>query len=551
MIGDVEHLLVAGNEALALGDWTAARDSFGAALEQEGSAEALSGLANASWWLGDVAQAVLYREQAFAEFRRRPDSVQAALTAVRLCVDYRANFGNHAASAGWLARATRLVDDHGLEPLRGWILLMQAYDGDNPVQGEKLAREAQQFAQETDDLDLELCALSQQGASLIGQGRISEGVALLDEAMAGSLGGESENPDTVVFTSCHMISSCSNCAEFERAVQWVRAVDQFTQRFGCPFLYTFCRTLYGGVLVQTGDWTQAEEELDAAVEMSRAALSGLHGQALATLAELRLAQGQIEEAEQWIAGLEDHPAAVPVRAAIHLTRGKPALAASIVLRRLDQVGENRLESAILSELAGEAEIALGETGMALDRAQRMADLGGDLNSAVISARGERLLAHATATGGDVHMAKTHLEAALAGFVRLDMVVEAARTRRLLAEILREDQPEVAVAEARAALRVFEDLGARTEADAVAGLLRELGVSPARVGPRGTGTLTRRELEVLGLLGLGLTNPEISERLYISRRTVEHHVARVLSKLHLRNRAEAAAYAVREGVARDV
>lgn len=115
---------------------------------------------------------------------------------------------------------------------------------------------------------------------------------------------------------------------------------------------------------------------------------------------------------------------------------------------------------------------------------------------------------------------------------------------MLAELLRDAEPEVAIAEGRAALAAFEDLGAGTDADAVASLLRGLGVKAARAGPRGEVGLIKREGQVLGLLGEELSNPEIAARLHLSRRTVEHHVAHVLTKLGLRGRAEAVAEAVR-------
>jgi DNA-binding CsgD family transcriptional regulator len=541
---EVGALLEAAAEARQAGEWTTVRASLEAALALEESAEALLALGDALWWTGETDAAVRRQEAAYAAFRRRSAPDQAALAAMSLYFLYRVSLGNRAASRGWLGRVARLVEEFELTPLAGWVLLIRAHDVDDPRAAEGWAREAREAARRFGDADLELCALSQVGAALVEMGRIEEGLALLDEAMAASLGGEGQSLDTVVYTSSNMITCCSRAAQFRRAAEWIRAADDFTRRYGCPHLYTLCRTHYGSVLFSTGRWAEAEQELAAALAMSSAAEPDLHAEALIRLAELRLAQGRIEEAERLVAGREDHVESAGVLGAIHLLRGERGVAAAVVERRLREIGEGRLESVALLELLAEVEIAQGAAAAAAARGERLAALGATLGCEVAVARGERAQGRALAAGGDGEAALPHLDRALAAFARLELSLEVARTRLLLARTLGPTRPEAAISEGRAALAAFEGLGAARDADEAAAFLRSLGVRVARAGPRGIGLLTRRELEVLGLLGQGRTNRDIAEQLFLTRKTVEHHVHNVLMKLEVANRAEAAAYAVR-------
>ncbi|MCP2199141.1 ATP-binding protein [Lentzea flava] len=102
---------------------------------------------------------------------------------------------------------------------------------------------------------------------------------------------------------------------------------------------------------------------------------------------------------------------------------------------------------------------------------------------------------------------------------------------------------------REALAEFDRLGARPMRDATARRLRRHGVRdiPRRSTTTGADGLTAREREVLTLLADGRRNTEIAEELFLSCRTVEHHVASVLRKLRVPDRAEAARYARRNGV----
>lgn len=108
-------------------------------------------------------------------------------------------------------------------------------------------------------------------------------------------------------------------------------------------------------------------------------------------------------------------------------------------------------------------------------------------------------------------------------------------------------------ELRQALEELQALGAQPAAAIVARRLRERGARGLPRGPRpatkqNPAGLTPRELEVLELLAQGLRDADIAERLYLSKKTVGHHVSAILRKLDVRTRGEASAEAARLGFA---
>lgn len=528
--------------ALAEGRWVDARTAFEATLLDEECPEAYLGLATAHWWLGENRASLERCRLAYSLFRGAGDDQSAVQCAVWMAITYKANYANFVAANGWLRRAERLLAPLPEGALHGWVLIARGYREPNMGTAEGLTERALELARTAEDVDLELVAMSQLGLVRVGRGDIDAGFGLIDEAVAAALAGERSNLDTVAYACCDMLIACELASDLERAAQWCTVADDFVTRYGCPFLYAECRISYGTVLTARGRWDDAERELQIGMRVTEGACPGLHGRALARLAGLRVRQGRIEEAEQLLTGLDAGIDAETwlLAAAVALARGDAGRAGRLLEERLRHAEHQRWMSAAALDLLVDAHIVTGRVDAAIAAAERL--------RADVDAVGSRhLRAIADGANGRVMLAAgdlagiARLQDALAAWETLQFPLEAARTHHELARALTHTEPETAREHAHRAFDAFVDLGASIDADRSAALLRSFGASP-RSGARQAGVLTRREQEVLRLLATGLTNPEIAARLHVSRKTASHHVSSILTKLGVRNRAEAAAHA---------
>jgi DNA-binding CsgD family transcriptional regulator len=530
-----------GRDALAAADWALARSYFEEAIERHETADALDGLGHAAHFEGAHAEAIEFKERAFAAYRREGRRAQAAEQSRWLAFLYGAVHGNAAAANGWMVWAERLLAGVEESVEHGRLALDRAPWTDDPVERERHAMAALTIARQFGDRDLEFSAQALLGHTYVVTGRVAEGMSLIDEAMAAVAGGEVVGTVSIGEIYCRLLGACERATDVRRAEQWIAAAQRFVA-WG-DFVAPTCRLHYGGILIAVGRWAEAEEELLAAARVFDGGYRGMRAAPLVRLAGLRLRQGRFEEAERLLEGVDSRSAARQVLATIALARGDTALAQDMARMCLDAQDASSPDCVPVLALLVDVLIAgedLDGARDALRQLNAIAPSGGERGSAAAALAEARL----RAAEGDAD-AGARLQVAVDAFAALGLPLEAARAQLELARTTAAVAPAGAIAEARSALAAFERLGAAHDSDIAAAFLRSLGVSAARSGPKGIGLLTKREREVLELLALGLSNPEIAARLYLSRKTVQHHVARVLAKLDVRSRAEAAAYAVRE------
>jgi len=535
-----------GLAALRRGDAVAARAHFEAVLSERAASEPdvtgeiLEGLASASFVLLDYPRSIEEMERAYAAYRAAADGAGAARVARQLAGMNGTTSGDWAVARGWIARAKTLLTEEPESAELGWVALTEGMFAPYRSDKHRAFETALDVGRRTRDMELTFSTLAYLGASLVHDDQVDEGMSLLDEALAAVVGGEVDSFIVIEEIFCQLFSACERARDVDRAEQWIRVGEQVADRRSLPGVSAYCSTHYGGILTAAGRWTEADAALTEAVRLWTQARRTLRSGALVRLAALRVRQGRFEEAGRLLEGQTGDESIQP-RASLHLARGENALALDLLEHAVQQTGPENSSCLPLLALLVDAQVACGE-----DPQQTLADLDA-CAAGHPSDYAHAVAAHAHGRAGDGDP-RSWLRAALDGYTRAQLPWEASVSRLDLARACSQSNRDVAVAEARAALKSFEALDALHHADAAAALLRQLGQKVA--APRSSGrTLTAREAEVLRLLGEGLSNPEISERLFISRKTVEHHVGNILAKLGLRNRAEAAAYAVRHASTR--
>jgi DNA-binding CsgD family transcriptional regulator len=452
-------------------------------------------------------------------------------------------------ASGWLGRADRLLDREATDSVeRGYLLIgrLVEHEADGDLEGgAATAAEAAAVGERFGDPDLFSMGSFLEGIALIGLGRLREGLARLDLAMVAVLGGE-VSPVASGHVYCGVILGCEQAHDLRRAREWTTALTEWCE--GQRDLVAFsgrCMVHRAQIMRMDGSWQAAIEEARRAAERclqgeNPVAAGEAHyqrGEVHRLRGEHSAAEEAFREASGW--GWEPQPGLALLRLAQGDARAAEAAIRRVMSEDSDAGKRARLLPAYVEIMAAVGDLQAAERGCAeLDSIARAEEEPGALTAMAGQSRGLLELAV-----GDAQASLASLRRADEQWRRLAAPYESARARELIGLACRRlGDEEGARMELEAAREAFARLGAATDLARIEG--------PAALDcATGAHGLTKRELEVLGLLSAGQTNREIAAGLVLSVRTVDRHVSNIYAKLGVSSRAAAASHAHRHGIVR--
>jgi ATP/maltotriose-dependent transcriptional regulator MalT len=530
-----------GRQAFARRAWADAHASLSASDRAAPlDVEDLERLATAASLIGRMDEYEALLERIHRVYLDAGDLLRAARAAGWLGMNLAIR-GEVGPAGGWFGRAHRLVQaEQGEHVEHGYLLLPTAFQ--HLATGEldaafAAAGEAAAVAQRFRDADLLALALQFQGLIRVEQGRLPEGLALLDEAMVGVTAGE-VSPIVTGIVYCGVIACCEEAFDPRRALQWTNALTHWWEEQ--PQLVAFtgrCLTHRVGIMQLHGAWREALEAARLARERCEQAMNrAATGQALYQQGELHRLQGDVAAAEAAYReasryGREPQPGLALLR----LQQGDVDAAAAAIRRVVDEATQPMHRAGLLAAYA-EIMLAFGDLEHGRSASRELAETAETSRSPMLSAIAAQI-------GGAVALAEDDARAALASlrhaaefWQELDAPYETARVhvlRGMACRALGDD--DSAALELDAARAVFAQLGATPDLARVNDLI-------GRSGTAETHGLSARELEVLRLVATGKTNREIAEALVVSQHTVARHVQNICRKLGVSSRTAATAFA---------
>lgn len=451
------------------------------------------------------------------------------------------NRGDVPGGNGWISRVQRVLAglDAGVVEagyLRYLVALRAIFDGD--AEGARGGfEEAAQLGVRFGDRDLETLARLGQGRALIRLGRPTEGVACLDEAIVAITWSE-VSPIVVGDSYCTAIEGCQELFDLHRAQRWTEELTRWCESH--PELVAFrgqCQLHRAEVLQQRGSWSDAQSEVDRALEhRGRPAGQIATGAVYYQQGELHRLRGGVKQAE--VAYEEAHRRGrqpQPGLALLRLAEGQVAQADAAIRRTLAETDDPTMRSRLLPA-AVEVLVAAGDLDAALAACSELERAAADYRSLMLDAATTYSRGVVQLAAGEPGDALPSLRQAMEKWRALDVPYEAARVQVLIGQASHAlGDEEGARSEWEAARETFTGLGAQPDVARVDGLIEEKA-------DRQTHGLSERQLEVLQHIAAGRRNREIADILVISRRTVERHVSDIFTKLDLSSRSAATAYA---------
>ena len=459
--------------AAATGDW---QDAY-RLLSEVDARTTLAGpdlalLAGAAYAAGHLDVTIEAWERIHRASVQAGDHLAAAGAAVRVAMHLLFDMALMAPVRAWLTRADRLLQDHQEDSsVHAWLAVVRNYERLLSGDFENARHWARRAIEAGTGHDPAAAAIGRvaEARSLILQGDVTRGLALLNEAAAAAVAGELD-PLWTGLVYCEVVCALQALGQYDLAEEWTTAMERW--RHGQPVgsLHGRCRVHRAEILRLRGCCADAETQILMACEELRPYLRREFGWPLTELGRIRFRKGDIQGAED--AFLAAHEAGwdpQPGLALVRLARGDIARAAASIREALDRPStipskewppNTDLRRVPLLEAQVEIEIAAGDLVQARSAAEELGRVASLFQSRTFEASATLAHGRVRLAEGDTAAASRDFETAVQQWGDIGAPYETALARTGLANALRgEGKEERALLEFRAARATFERIGA--------------------------------------------------------------------------------------------